>query len=152
MSLNETALTVISLASAAVALLALVVSLGLGRRLRQVRRSYSLRHRAPAPSEDGAVLVEPPDMGELRDAIVRSIQRVGLVRFDAFDDMGGALSFAVALLDADATGVVLSSINGRNETRIYAKPVERGASRINLSTEEEEAIRRALGGVPVGRI
>ena len=53
----------------------------------------------------------------------------------------------VSDLDKEGSGVVLSSINGRNETRIYAKPVEHGGSRINLSGEEEEAIRRALGAV-----
>jgi hypothetical protein len=83
----------------------------------------------------------------LHDAVARAVQRVGLVRFDAFEDLGGMLSFAVALLDAGGSGVVLSSINGRNETRIYAKPIERGTSRIHLSGEEEEAIRRALGAV-----
>jgi hypothetical protein len=83
----------------------------------------------------------------LHDAVARAVQRVGLVRFDAFEDLGGMLSFAVAMLDKEGSGVVLSSINGRNETRIYAKPIEHGASRINLSGEEEEAIRRALGAV-----
>ena len=79
--------------------------------------------------------------------VALAVQRVGIVRFDAFEDLGGMLSFAVAMLDKEGSGVVLSSINGRNETRIYAKPVEHGGSRINLSGEEEEAIRRALGAV-----
>jgi len=83
----------------------------------------------------------------LQDAVARAVQLVGIVRFDAFEDLGGMLSFAVAMLDREGSGVVLSSINGRNETRIYAKPVEHGGSRINLSGEEEEAIRRALGAV-----
>ncbi|MFA5890699.1 MAG: DUF4446 family protein [Actinomycetota bacterium] len=150
MTLSDSALAIIALASAGCALLALIVALGLGRRLRQVRRSYSLRHRAESAA-DVAGGVDSLELAELRQAIVHSIQRVGLVRFDAFEDMGGRLSFAVALLDADGDGVVMSSINGRNETRIYAKPVEQGVSRINLSTEEEDAIRRALRGIPVGR-
>lgn len=86
------------------------------------------------------------ELAELRDAVVRSIRNVGIVRFDAFEDLGGRLSFAVALLDEEGSGVVLSSINGRQETRIYAKPIERGESRINLSEEETESIRRALSG------
>jgi hypothetical protein len=73
-----------------------------------------------------------------------AVQHVGLVRFDAFEDMGGHLSFAAALLDADGDGFILTSINGRQETRIYAKPIERGASRYHLSNEEQEAIRRAI--------
>ena len=83
----------------------------------------------------------------LQDTVAHAVQRVGLVRFDAFEDLGGMLSFAVAMLDQMGSGVVFSSINGRNETRIYAKPIEQGSSRINLSGEEEEAIRRALGAV-----
>lgn len=84
------------------------------------------------------------DLQYLAEAIQKSIQRVGLVRFDAFDDMGGRLSFSAALLDASGDGLVLSTINGRSESRIYAKPIERGASRYNLSAEEQEAVRRAL--------
>jgi hypothetical protein len=54
------------------------------------------------------------------------------------------LSFSCALLDDHGTGAVLTSINGRQETRVYAKPVAEGRSSYNLSAEEEEAIRRAL--------
>jgi hypothetical protein len=75
-----------------------------------------------------------------------SVRRVGLLRYDAFEDVGGRLSFSCALLDERGNGVVLTSINGRQETRVYAKPVSGGASSHNLSMEEEEAIRRALGG------
>lgn len=143
--------SIIALSSLVVAVLALVVALGLGRRLRQVRRSYSLRQRtaAAAPPAEGPALPRDVDLelADLRDAVVHSIRNVGVVRFDAFDDMGGRLSFAVAMLDEEGSGVVFSSINGRNETRIYAKPVVQGTSKINLSEEEEEAIRRALGGV-----
>jgi hypothetical protein len=75
-----------------------------------------------------------------------SVRRVGLLRYDAFEDVGGRLSFSCALLDERGNGVVLTSINGRQETRVYAKPVSGGASSHNLSLEEEEAIRRALSG------
>jgi Protein of unknown function (DUF4446) len=78
--------------------------------------------------------------------IESSVRRVGLLRYDAFEDVGGRLSFSCALLDEHGNGVVLTSINGRQETRVYAKPVTGGASSHNLSMEEEEAIRRALGG------
>jgi hypothetical protein len=73
-----------------------------------------------------------------------TVQRVGLLRYDAFEDVGGRLSFSCALLDDDGTGVVLTSINGRQETRVYAKPVTAGTSSYNLSTEEQESIRQAL--------
>ncbi len=74
-----------------------------------------------------------------------SVRKVALLRYDAFEDVGGRLSFSCALLDDQGNGVVLTSINGRQETRVYAKPVAQGTSSHNLSLEEEEAIRRALG-------
>jgi hypothetical protein len=74
-----------------------------------------------------------------------SVRNVALLRYDAFEDVGGRLSFSCALLDDQGNGVVLTSINGRQETRVYAKPVTQGTSSHNLSLEEEEAIRRALG-------
>lgn len=78
------------------------------------------------------------------DLIEGAVRRVGLVRYDAFEDVGGRLSFSCALLDDHGTGVVVTSINGRQDTRVYAKPVVDARSSYNLSTEEEEAIRQAL--------
>ena len=149
MALTDTALSIIAIASAALALLALLMTLVLGRRLRRMRRfrPRPQQTEAPAALETWDANAVAYELAELRDAVGAAVQRVGLVRFDAFDDMGGQLSFAAALLDGEGTGIVLSSINGRAETRIYAKQVERGSSRHNLSAEEEEAIRRALGAV-----
>ncbi len=86
-------------------------------------------------------------MGErsLGEYLEGAIQHVAVVRFDAFEDMGGRLSFSAALLDGRGDGVVITSINGRQDTRCYAKKVEDGHSINNLSDEEEQAIRDALG-------
>jgi len=81
---------------------------------------------------------------ELEDLAKRSIQKVGVVRFNPFADTGGDQSFAVALLDAEGNGVVLSSLHGRADTRIFAKPVLGGRSKHALSDEEQDAIRKAL--------
>jgi hypothetical protein len=78
--------------------------------------------------------------GEIEGAV----RNVGLVRYDAFEDVGGRLSFSCALLDDLGTGVVMTSINGRHDTRVYAKPVSEGQSAYSLSIEEEEAIRKAM--------
>ena len=78
------------------------------------------------------------------EGLLRTVQKVGLVRYDAFDDMGGHLSFSAALLDGQGNGLVITSINGRQDTRCYAKPVEGWTSSHNLSEEEELAIQRAL--------
>jgi hypothetical protein len=73
-----------------------------------------------------------------------AVLRVGVVRYDAFEDVGGRLSFSCAMLDDHGNGVVMTSINGRQDTRVYAKPIVDGRSQYNLSIEEEEAIRQAL--------
>jgi hypothetical protein len=77
-----------------------------------------------------------------------AIQRVGLVRFNPFEDTGGNQSFAVALLDANDDGLVVSSLHARQGTRIYAKAVARGRPEAALSDEEAEALRRATGSAP----
>src|SRR3990170_2788366 len=74
------------------------------------------------------------------------LQAVSVYRYDAFEDMGGKLSFSAAFLDARGNGVVISCINGRQEARTYAKGIEQGRSPYNLSPEEEEAIRLAMKG------
>jgi hypothetical protein len=73
-----------------------------------------------------------------------SVRHVALLRYDAFEDVGGRLSFSCAMLDGEGSGVVITSINGRQDTRVYAKPIMGGTSSYNLSTEEEDAIRQAL--------
>ncbi len=79
-----------------------------------------------------------------------ALQRFHMVRYDAFDDMGGRLSFSAALLDDHGDGVVITSINGRTETRTYAKPVQALTSDHNLSEEEREAIAGAVAGLGRG--
>jgi hypothetical protein len=69
-----------------------------------------------------------------------------MVRYDAFEDMGGRLSFSAALLDDHGNGVVITSINGRTETRTYAKPIVNLKSEHNLSDEERAAIEGAVAG------
>ncbi len=82
---------------------------------------------------------------KLREITAASIQHVGLVRFNAFPDMGSDLSFALALLNRKLDGVVLCCLVGRDDCRIYAKNVVGGKSSYLLSDEEKEAIKKALG-------
>ena len=74
----------------------------------------------------------------------KCIQKVGMVRYNAFKDTGSDLSFTLALLDEDNNGVVLNGIYSREMSNIYAKAVENGKSLNTLSEEEKEAIRRAI--------
>ena len=72
------------------------------------------------------------------------IQKVGILRYSAFQDTGSDLSFTLALLDEHDNGVVLNGIYSREMSNIYAKPVEGGKSKYTLSEEEQEAIKRAI--------
>jgi len=74
--------------------------------------------------------------GEMRE----TLQHLAVVRYDAYGDMGGRLSWSIALLDDKGDGVVLTSINSRNDARSYAKEVKAFESDTKLSPEEEEAI------------
>lgn len=72
-----------------------------------------------------------------------SIQKVGFVRYNAFAEMGSDLSFSIAMLDSFQNGFVLSSIYGRDQASVYAKPIKAGKSTYPLSVEEIQAIDRA---------
>lgn len=85
------------------------------------------------------------DINVLDRVLQTAIQRVGLVRFNPFEETGGDQSFAIALLDQHDNGVVISSLHNRAETRVYAKPIEGGRSQYTLSAEEEQALNLASG-------
>jgi hypothetical protein len=74
-----------------------------------------------------------------------SLQHVGLVRFNPFNDTGSDQSFAIALLDDERSGVVVSSLRGRDGTRIFAKPIHAGQASHSLSAEEQKALGIASG-------
>jgi hypothetical protein len=79
-------------------------------------------------------------LGVMQAQIPSCLQTVRVVRYDAFEDVGGEQSFAVALLDAQGDGVLLSSIYTRQDVRIYAKAVARGQASHTLSEEERKAL------------
>ena len=81
---------------------------------------------------------------ELEATTQRSIQKVGVIRYNPFSDAGGDQSFAIALLDAEGNGLVVSSLHSRTETRVFAKPVRAGRSTYSLSDEEQQAVKKAL--------
>lgn len=72
-----------------------------------------------------------------------NLQKIGIVRYNAFDDVGSNLSFAVAILDDNDNGVVFNGIYARETSSVYAKPVINGTSEYPLSNEEKEAIKNA---------
>jgi hypothetical protein len=140
--------------------IALVVAVLAHWRLRRMRRHYSvLQAGYDQPQSFVAVVARKvaeverlrADIAGVRDDVVatraelaEALQRVSVVRYDAFGDQSGRLSFSVALLDDLGDGVVLSAINGRTETRVYAKGVKDGRSSQSLSPEEQQAVSHAL--------
>ncbi|MCL5774641.1 MAG: DUF4446 family protein [Patescibacteria group bacterium] len=82
-------------------------------------------------------------LADLKTSTTFSLQQVGVHRFNPFADGGGNFSFCLALLDAHDTGVVITSMHGREQNRIYAKQLVRGQSETQLTEEEEQAIALA---------
>ncbi|MHB1612719.1 MAG: DUF4446 family protein [Actinomycetes bacterium] len=148
----------VALLAVAIALLALVVAVVALARLGALRRAYSLL-QGQGPQGDFVTVVRRQidevttlreHLGQLDTAVAAArvdvadaIRHVAVVRYDAFGDMGGRLSFTAALLDDAGDGIVLTSINGRSETRTYAKGVKAGVSDVALSPEEEQAVAYA---------
>jgi hypothetical protein len=107
----------------------------LSQRIEAIEASGGARPRSGAS--------EPPMGAEASASIDGALSRVGLVRFDAFADAGGAQSFSLALLDASADGVLLTSLHSRQVTRLYVKSIRAGRSDVPLSGEETAALQEA---------
>lgn len=155
MLLDRQTLEVVALAAAGVAVLSLGLVLALLIRFNKL----STAHDVLTEGDAGATFVESvtrqhreaealrTEVGMLRNDLAAAradlsdaLRHVAVVRYDAFGDMGGRLSFSAALLDDAGDGLVLTSINGRTETRTYAKGVKGGESDHLLSPEELQAI------------
>ncbi len=109
--------------------------------LEQMLRAYLQR----VDHTDQALAEMVSRTAELERKAPTNVQHVGVIRFNPFPDKGGDQSFAVALLDDRADGVVFTGLHSRGDSRIYAKPVVGGNSTYALTEEEKEAISRALG-------
>ena len=81
---------------------------------------------------------------DIAKKVENSIQDIGIIRYDALKGIGGKLSFSIAMLDRKKRGIVLSSINTRESSMVYAKPVNSGRSKFSLSEEELKAIEKAI--------
>jgi hypothetical protein len=158
---------IVAIAAGAVAVVALIVVIALAIRLRRVRSDQRLvlgdqrqdlvTHAARLQKDFEALNVYVQDvaarldqrMGVAEGRLDGAIAYRSLVRYDAYGEMSGRQSTSIALLDASRSGVVLSSIHHRDQARLYAKQVHEGRGELELSPEENEAIRVALeGGQP----
>jgi hypothetical protein len=158
--LDRPLLDQITIGAAAVAVLALVLAVAAHVRVSRLRRGFSGLDGEGKNTVIDAVRQSVADtaalraeMAAARDEIASArrdltdaLRHVAVVRYDAFGDMGGRLSFTAALLDDAGDGLVLTSIHGRSEARTYAKGVKSGASEQSLSPEEQQAIDLAMRG------
>ncbi len=127
---------ILSVTALSIALLTLVLAVVALRRTRRPRRGG-----AEALPEDVRGLRQ--EVAALKREAGDALRHLAVVRYDAFGDMGGHLSWSLALLDDAGHGVVLTSIHGRSEARTYAKSISGWTCEQQLSPEEEEAISHA---------
>ena len=150
------------MAAGAVAVLALLLCGILGLKLRRLRAAQRMilgdreqdlvAHAAGLQEQFEALSDYVQDAAERLDGrmsaaerrIDRAVAYCALIRYDAYGEMSGRQSTSIALLDANRSGLVLSSIHHRDQARLYAKEVREGKPELELSPEEDEAIRRAL--------
>jgi hypothetical protein len=155
LDLDPDLVAAIAIGAAVVAVLGLGLLLLLALRLRRMRRQYVVLQQGgdgesfldAVTRQSGQVVQLRAEVADLSADVQRArvdlsdaIRHVAVVRYDAFNDMGGRMSFSAALLDDSGDGVVISSINGRTETRTYAKGVKGGTSEAELSPEEVQVI------------
>jgi len=155
---------IVALAGAAVALLALIALLLVLRRLRRLQadqrvvlgeeRTDLVAHAAAIQQQFASLhdyVIEVVTRVEARMDTVESrmdgaIAHHAVVRYDAYNEMSGRQSTSIALLDTARSGIVLTSIHHRDQARMYVKQVRAGVGSIELSPEEQEAVRAAMAG------
>ena len=143
----------LALVAVALSLVALIVAL----RGRGARASEAAVPLVPDPVIDQLLASQMQRLDRIGDEVMAQagrlrlieggarhmVQRVGIVRFNPFEETGGNQSFVVALLDGDSNGVLLTSLHARAGTRVYLRTVVGGRCDVPLSAEESEALRQA---------
>ncbi|MGI6095923.1 MAG: DUF4446 family protein [Lachnospiraceae bacterium] len=84
------------------------------------------------------------EIKKIKNSTEKTLNKYGIVKYDAFEDMGGKLSFVLAMLDKDNSGFILNAIHSRENCFLYIKEIVKGESYIMLSEEEVEALRQAV--------
>ncbi|MFM7598001.1 MAG: DUF4446 family protein [Actinomycetota bacterium] len=154
------------IAVGAVALVSLLLGLVLLVRTGRMRQQYRVLDAADGRESFVEVVARKAEEVEaLRDDVAtlaasiratqsevnRAIRHVGLVRYDAFGDMGGRMSFSVALVDDFGNGFILTTVHARSESRTYIKEIRGGMAEVTLSPEESQALEDAISQTPGSR-
>jgi hypothetical protein len=151
---------IVALVAVSVALVGVVLAATAWFQLFRMRRSYDLLAPVEGKEDYLDVLARTrEEFGELsvdlhdldkrlkitRADLARALRHVSVVRYDAYGDLAGRYSFSAALLDDSGDGLIITSIHGRNENRLYLKGIAQGNPDIELSPEEEQAVVAAKG-------
>lgn len=157
-------LMVAGLVVSIIAILAIIMTMVLNSRMKRFEKAYSslqafmsgikmedllkanlkeVRELSQQGASQGARL------DKIEEKLRRDIDRAELIRFNSFENMGAELSFALALLNQEGTGVVLTGIHTIEESRIYCKAIEKGQATVKLNKEEKEAIEKACKSTKV---
>jgi hypothetical protein len=158
---------IVALVASGAAVLALIVCGALARSMRRLRGAQKLvlgdgaehdviAHSASLQETFEALREYVGDVASRLDsrldgvevALAGAISHRALIRYDAYNELSGQQSMSIALLDERRSGVVLTCIHHRDQARVYAKQVHEGHGELELSPEEAEAVRVALGDVP----
>ncbi len=144
----------VALGAAVLALIALLVAIGNRRKYSEMSRRYAVIWGDGEVDVTGVLSAQSKALGVeraritalessvalLRGGLEQGLQHIAVVRYDAFGDMGGRMSFSAAIIDDRGDGMVLSSIHARSESRTYAKGIVGGKSDVTLSPEERHAL------------
>lgn len=157
-------LMVIGLVVTLIAILAIIITIFLYARMKRFEKAYislqtfmtgvRLEELLKANLKEVRELNQQASNQETRidkveEKLRRDIDRAELIRFNSFEHMGADLSFALALLNQEGTGVVLTGIHSIEESRIYCKAIEKGQATVKLINEEKEAIEKAVKTIKI---
>jgi len=164
LGINTQLLQIITVVSLAMAIFAMIMTFYLSSRFKKFQKAYtSLQTFLSGTRMEDLLRANLKEVRELSDAVSdhqtrlfqvenklrNGIDRAELIRFNSFEKMGAELSFALALLNQEGTGVILTGIQSIEECRVYAKTVEKGQTAVKLNPEEKQAIERACNTIKV---
>jgi len=155
---------IVAVAAVIIALIAIIITISLSVKMKKFQMAYTslqtfvsgtrledllkanlkeVRELSQLASDQGSRLIQ------VENKLRAGIDRAELIRFNSFENLGAELSFALALLNQEGTGVVLTGIHSIEESRMYAKSIEKGQSNVKLSPEEKQAIEKACKGIKI---
>lgn len=167
MSLDQSTLGILVIVIGVVALASLVLSVILAARMGRMRQQYAVlsgdndeesfveavaRKQEEVKALRGDVARFVSEMRATQADLTQALRHVSVVRYDAFGDMGGRMSFSAALVDDHGNGFVLTSVHARSESRSYIKQLRGGMAEVTLSPEESAAVADAVASIPRGRM